>query len=596
MGWLELRARRARSRLSFGPLHSSRKRTVALSALFLGIVALASPLCPLVSTTSSSATTPTVAPAIDDVACADASQCVAVGGLGASVLVSTDAGATWSRVTVPTHHSLYGVACPTPSRCVAVGDAGVALSTNNAGRAWSAAPTGVSVPLSGVSCPTALQCTAVGDNDTVLESTDGGSRWTRTFSKLGVMDGVSCGSPAHCSAVTSNANATLTTTDGTAWEVTPAPFSIYATLLLANGISCIQQRCVEVGDRGAIAVSDDGGLRWTNATTGTTNLYGVTCVSMADCVAVGAAGTVLHTTNGGATWMSEVPPTGENLLGVSCPVVEECVAVGGAGTVLTSSDGGSTWTVRAGTPAPAQQRQVLMLGDSFAGTLAEGLARNSPAYGMTIINGSTDGCALAIGGPMLENGQPSPEGGLCATSPGWGPYYKAEIAKYHPALSVVVLGPWDLLTRLLNGKYQAPGQPAYDAYFRQQVATALQILTTGGGRVVITTAPYVRQRGPEYCAPKPATVANCPSEGQRVAALDSAAKQAAADFPGSVTLVDLGRELSPSGKFVSSVDGVTVRRADGVHVTTAGDDWLAPWLLPRLLLAAQTSGASATSP
>jgi photosystem II stability/assembly factor-like uncharacterized protein len=596
MGWLKLKARRARSRLSSGPIHSPRKRTVALSALILGIIALASPLSPLVSTTSSWAATPTVAPAIEDVACANASQCVAVGGLVGSVLISTDAGTTWSRVSVPTHHYLYGVACPTASRCVAVGDAGVALFTGNGGRRWSAAATGVSVPLSGVSCPTAQQCTAVGDHETVLDSSDGGSSWSQRFSQLGVMDDVSCGSPAHCSAVTSNADQTLTTTDGSTWKPTPEPFTNFAaTLFPANGISCVQQRCVEVGDYGSIAESDDAGASWTAATTGTTNVYDVTCVSTAECVAVGAAGTVLRTTDGGATWISEVPPTGENLLGVSCPVANGCVAVGSGGTMLTSSDGGATWTVRAGTPAPAQQLKVLVVGDSFSGTLAEGIARNSPAYGVTIINRSVDGCALAIG-PYLLNGEPSPHPGLCATTPGWVPHYEAAIAAFHPVLSVLVLGPWDLNTRFINGKYQSPGRSAYDAYFRQQVAMALQILTAGGGRVVITTAPYIRQNGPEYCAPKPARNPGCPSQKQRVAALDNAARQAAAGYPGRATLIDLGRKLSPHDTFASSVDGVVVRAADGVHLTTPGDEWMAPWLLPQLVLAAQTSGASATSP
>jgi hypothetical protein len=394
--------------------------------------------------------------------------------------------------------------------------------------------------------------------------------------------------------VTSNADQTLTTTDGSTWNQTPEPFNVFATLWPGNGISCIQLRCVEVGDHGSIAESDNAGSSWTAASTGTTNIYGVTCVSTAQCVAVGAAGTVLLTADGGATWMSEVPPTGENLLGVSCPVANECVAVGSGATVLTSSDGGATWTVRAGTPAPAQQLQVLVVGDSFSGTLAEGIARNSPAYGVTIINQSVDGCALAIG-PYLLNGEPNPHPGLCATAPGWVPHYEAAIAQFHPALSVLVIGPWDLNTRLINGKYQSPGRSVYDAYFRQQVAMALQVLTAGGGRVVITTAPYIRQNGPEYCAPKPKKVPGCPSEKQRVAALDNAARQAAAGYPGRVTFVDLGRKLSPHGTFASTIDGVVVRAADGVHMTTPGDEWLAPWLLPQLLLAAQGSGASATS-
>jgi lysophospholipase L1-like esterase len=47
-------------------------------------------------------------------------------------------------------------------------------------------------------------------------------------------------------------------------------------------------------------------------------------------------------------------------------------------------------------------------------------------------------------------------------------------------------------------------------------------------------------------------------------------------------VVDLGGRLSPDGRFTMEIDGVTVR-SDGVHLTPAGVQWLAPWLLPQLV-------------
>ena len=50
--------------------------------------------------------------------------------------------------------------------------------------------------------------------------------------------------------------------------------------------------------------------------------------------------------------------------------------------------------------------------------------------------------------------------------------------------------------------------------------------------------------------------------------------------PSVVTLVDLNRKLDPRGRFQLSVDGITVRWADGVHISEAGGEWLQPFILP----------------
>ena len=58
--------------------------------------------------------------------------------------------------------------------------------------------------------------------------------------------------------------------------------------------------------------------------------------------------------------------------------------------------------------------------------------------------------------------------------------------------------------------------------------------------------------------------------------------QVAARYPGEVTVIDLNRLLSPSGSFQRVVDGVSVRWADGIHVSKAGGEWLEPFVLPTI--------------
>ncbi|MDA8342693.1 MAG: sialidase family protein, partial [Actinomycetota bacterium] len=106
----------------------------------------------------------------------------------------------------------------------------------------------------------------------------------------------------------------------------------------------------------------------------TGGLDAVSCPTTTDCVAVGAnangGGSILTTTDGGATWSDRVAPTvtfdingvqfssrGYVLDGVSCSSTQACVAVGTVSTrvsffdvvdvsaaILTSTDGGVTWT------------------------------------------------------------------------------------------------------------------------------------------------------------------------------------------------------------------------------------------------------------
>jgi photosystem II stability/assembly factor-like uncharacterized protein len=524
--------------------------------------------------------------ALEAVACPTTTTCIIVGGAG-GISVSHDRGRKRSTVTVPTKHYLFGVSCPTPTSCVVVGDAGTALVTTDGGRMWTQHKTGVDLPLSGVDCPDSRYCVAVGDGDTVLVSRDGGLRWRGVHRGVGVLDGVACISSLRCAAVTSAATQDLSTTDGTRWANTSVPFSVLDGLEAMNGIGCHLRLCVGVGARGLMAVSSDAGTLWSPTRPVTSaNLEAISCPTALHCVAVGTAGTVLRTVDAGASWVAEASATGQTLLGLDCPSMDDCVAVGSGGTVLTSSDGGVLWAVRGGRPVPSATVRVLVVGDSFAHTLAMGLAGNASAYGVSLFDGSLDGCALARGSPVLLGPAPYPVSGPCApTGPGWPAQYQTDVATDRPDLSLLVLGPWDLSTRFIDGTWQAPGQTGFDAYYFAQLLTAVAILSADGGRVALTTVPDVRTSGAELCVPPPSSSPGCPTAEERVTALNAVARAVADGSSGRVTLIDLHGKLDPRDTFESTIDGVVARAADGVHLSAPGGRWLTPWLLPKLIAA-----------
>jgi hypothetical protein len=231
-----------------------------------------------------------------------------------------------------------------------------------------------------------------------------------------------------------------------------------------------------------------------------------------------------------------------------------------------------------------------VVGDSFAHTLASYAGRNSPTDGVTLIDGGLDGCDLArgavLGNPGSALGVAQAGAGPCApTGPGWPAAYAKDVVEDRPNLSLLVLGPWDLSTRFVNGQWASPGQPAYAAYYRAQVTTAVNILTAEGGRVAITTVPYVHTSGPQRCVPLPATIKNCPTESERVNALNSIAYQVAKDNPQRVTVIRLGQKLSPQGRYTRTIDGVTVRAADGIHLSEPGGEWISPWIFAHIVVA-----------
>ncbi len=221
------------------------------------------------------------------------------------------------------------------------------------------------------------------------------------------------------------------------------------------------------------------------------------------------------------------------------------------------------------------------------------VGRVSSSYGVTMLDGGLDGCGLARGDTLGGSGQALGVvqhvlGPCSSTGPGWPALYRSDINQAKPDVSLLVLGPRDLSPREIGGQWSSPGQEAYDAYYRRQLESAVGILTSRGSPVIITSVPYVLATGPQVCIPLPATVTSCPTEEERVAALDRLANQVAAEHPGRVSVLNLGQRLSPQNRFTPTVDGVDVRAADGVHLSEPGGQWLAPWLIPQLISTAKS--------
>ena len=112
-------------------------------------------------------------------------------------------------------------------------------------------------------------------------------------------------------------------------------------------------------------------------------LYDVACLSVLRCEAVGAAGTIVATADGGRTWRVQANPllgSSTTLYAIACVAPSSCYVIGRPDTILVTHDGGASWS-----------RQVLPVGVSGADLTDQACL---PAY--TPIAGRPALCRLGL--------------------------------------------------------------------------------------------------------------------------------------------------------------------------------------------------------
>jgi photosystem II stability/assembly factor-like uncharacterized protein len=134
------------------------------------------------------------------------------------------------------------------------------------------------------------------------------------------------------------------------WDLQSSPVSADLYDVTANhGNIDMAWAC---GAEGTILFTSNGGATWARQESGTTNdLYGIVFyeITGGPVVAVGAGGTILRTTNQGATWTPLASGTTETL---RCASDFGMLIVGDHGTILQGNNLGTIWTpVNSGTTA-----------------------------------------------------------------------------------------------------------------------------------------------------------------------------------------------------------------------------------------------------
>ncbi|KUI39328.1 hypothetical protein AU194_18240 [Mycobacterium sp. GA-2829] len=221
-----------------------------------------------------------------------------------------------------------------------------------------------------------------------------------------------------------------------------------------------------------------------------------------------------------------------------------------------------------GVQRPPGTRSVAVFGDSVAWTLMRYLP-DTP--GLHFSNYTTIGCGIARGGPYKTTGQTLTQKPECET---WPIRWAQRIDHDRPDVVLLMIGRWELVDRVNEGKWTHVGDDAYDAYLRGELNRALDILGSTGARVVVTTAPYNRRAeqadGTLYPEDDP----------DRADAWNELLREVIATRR-NVTVLDFNKKLSPRGYYTNWVEGIQMRD-DGVHPTKEAVEWLTPWLTEAL--------------
>jgi hypothetical protein len=263
------------------------------------------------------AATLTAFPGLWRIACADTSHCVAGWWGTAKVAVTSNAGASWSLVSLP--QPAYAVAGVGSIACVPAATGGICYLTAylkkysgqvvytsaNGGRAWTPGDI-VSNEPTAMACLSSTSCLAVGETPyssglvapAASQATrDGwGSYVNGTFpASWYSLTSVACMSLSRCYAAgfdqTGNGYDMLTTTNfGKSWTKVPVP-------VLPWAVSCPGTSTCVVGGSGPnwsqyVATTYDGGHSWVKTTisqfpaSDDMNTYTLNCPSLGHCVAI----------------------------------------------------------------------------------------------------------------------------------------------------------------------------------------------------------------------------------------------------------------------------------------------------------------------
>ncbi|MCA9755825.1 MAG: T9SS type A sorting domain-containing protein [Candidatus Eisenbacteria bacterium] len=252
-----------------------------------------------------------------------------------TILYTSNGGATWEEQDSGTSENLYAIAFQETQfgPVIAVGANGTIVRTQDAGVTWETIASGTTNTLRSISDFSGIAC---GDNGTVLRTPDVGLTWT--LDDLGTNTNFYAATGTGVWQVVGEGGALYIGTFSSPWS--PRDTGTTVDLLAMPMFS--PSRLIVGGD--ATVLRSSGSWQFSPVWSGAPGaLRGVQYSqnNTAKIYAVGDGGTILKSTNAGATWNTQQTGTTEDLNATFFYLDDtRGWAVGNGGTILRTNDGG----------------------------------------------------------------------------------------------------------------------------------------------------------------------------------------------------------------------------------------------------------------
>ena len=286
--------------------------------------------------------------------------CVGKADEDETVLISTDGGASWSKIPDANVYGDLMRALFTPEGDAAIVVGSDAIRGGGAVRicdgtlsTWKAANYGTAVSMQDVVFVDFQNGIFVGKKGAIYTTNDGGSnliaRVCPVASDTGdvTISGVDFVSSTVGFAVGTDSLIIKTTDGGKTWQIVPAEnISSETEIDHLNRIQMVSEDVgYVVGSGGVVLKTEDGGDTWVQKPVPD----GIECELMSLCFldedegwVVGGSGVVLHTSNGGDTWEQQITGVNSSLTGVKFVSPTDGWICGNM-AILRTTDGGNNW-------------------------------------------------------------------------------------------------------------------------------------------------------------------------------------------------------------------------------------------------------------
>ncbi|MBM4242480.1 MAG: hypothetical protein FJ148_01520 [Deltaproteobacteria bacterium] len=262
-----------------------------------------------------------------------------------------------------------------------VGDLGRVYKTSDGGKSWVRQEPAGRDPVLGIACVDGKQAWLSSIAGRIYKTSDGGTTWQmqQTPAKRNLFK-VAFATPLRGTAVGDFGTMVHTEDGGATWRevALPGDFKLPDSALdsgvlpndaLLYGLVYADENHGWIaGEFGTLLATTDGGATWKQQSSGLeTTIFGIDFTDTKNGVAVGIDGVILRTEDGGATWNPVKSPFTERSFYEIALSPQHAWIVGSQGTILASGDGGRTWSEF---KTPIQLASEWFRGASMAGNSA----------------------------------------------------------------------------------------------------------------------------------------------------------------------------------------------------------------------------------